>query len=106
MKTLTNITQIKNRLAKLHAKTPAKPLKNLGFSRVECLIPRVFMLLCRHCPMHCSVFTQREAINRFGKLGFVAHNYVSPELQSVLKANENDFLKLEEALRTVSEFGL
>lgn len=106
MKPLTNITQIKNRIAKVAAATPAKPLKGHGFNRVECTIPMVFQLLTKHAPFHCAVVSNREPINRFGKLGFVGHNYISPELAAVLKANESDFLALEKSLNTVAQFGL
>lgn len=106
MKPLANLAQIKNRLAKINSKAPAKPLKNHGFSRVECNCQLVFQLLTKHAPLHCAVVTSREPINRFGKLGFVGHNYVSPELSAVLKANEDDFMRLENSLRTVAEFGL
>jgi len=106
MKTLTNITQIKNRLSKVSAKIPAKPLKGHGFARVECTLPLVFQLLTKHAPFHCAVVSSREPINRFGKLGFVGHHYISPELAEVVKANAADFEALEKSLNTVAQFGL
>lgn len=106
MKPLTNIAQIKNRIAKVAAKAPAKPLKNHGFARVECSLPRVFKKLCDLAPAHCSVVTSREPINRFGKLGFVGHNYISPELSAVTQANSFDFAQLETSLACIESFGL
>lgn len=106
MKPLTNIAQIKNRITKLNAKTPAKPLKGHGFDRVECTLPLVFQLLTKHAPFHCAVVSNREPINRFGKLGFVGHHYISPELAEIVKANAADFETLEKSLNTVAQFGL
>lgn len=106
MKPLANITQVKNRLNKVNGTAPAKPLKGHGFARVECTLPLVFQLLVKHAPLHCAIVSNREPINRFGKLGFVGHQYTSPELAEVVKANFADFEALEKSLGIIAHFGL
>lgn len=85
MKTNVTAADILNRIAMLPP-TPAAPLKGRGNVRVEidlsCAeeLDRIERLRCPHV----VVVTKREAVNRFGRLGFVPHMYVSPEMSRVL----------------------
>jgi hypothetical protein len=104
METLKNIKLIANRISALGL--PSAPLKGRGNIRHEVIWPNVFSILEKKVPLHCVVVTSRQKVNSFGKLGFVPHNYVSPELRDILIANAADFDRLETALNTVKEFSL
>ncbi len=109
MKTLAkleNVKLIRNRIFAVAKNPPAAPLKGRGFVRQECVTPRVFEKLKAIAPQHCEVVTSRQAINGFGKLGFVGHNYISPELLAVVVANLEEFNALEKALTLASDFGI
>jgi hypothetical protein len=106
MKTLSNIKLIKNRINKIAAAPPKFPLKGRNNKRVEILLCNVFESFLRKlAPKHCEIVTKREAINHFGKLGFVGHRYISPELSEIVKANESDFASLDKSFDILAEFG-
>ena len=100
------IQYIKSRILKVAQTAPIKPLQGRGYSRNECTLERVFSKLELLAANHCVKVSQREAINSYGKLGYPKHNFISPELTSVMLANYSDFQKLEESLKLVSEFNL
>ena len=104
MKTLENISLITNRIAKVNATAPFAPVTGRGFVREELNLPLVFALLQKRAPAHCGIATNREETNRFGKLGFVPHHYISPELAEVVNANKADFVRLEASLELVAKF--
>lgn len=106
MKKLDNIKLIKARIQKVAQTAPAAPLKGRGHNRHELHFPRVFPLLQKHAPAHCEVVINREKTNSYGKLGFVGHPCISPELDAVFMANIDDFQALENALALVEKFGL
>jgi hypothetical protein len=109
MKTLAkleNTKLIRNRIFAVAKNPPVAPLKGRGYARQEITTPRVFEKLKAIAPQHCEVVTSRQAVNGFGKLGFVGHNYISPELLTVVVANLDEFNALERALALVSDFGI
>ena len=106
MKALENIKLIKARILKVAKNNPAKPLKGRGYDRIEIEVYRVFELLKKHAPNHCETVSSREKVNGYGKIGFVGHAFVSPELYQVIAANSPEFTKLEIAMKTIEEFGL
>lgn len=106
LKPVTNLKLLKKRIEKLPAQ-PAKPLKGAGYTREGfALFPELFLQLQKLAPNHCAIVVNREAINSFGKLGFVNQDHVSPELWAIVEANLKDFIKLENALALVKEFDL
>jgi hypothetical protein len=106
MKALTNLSLIKTRIANVEKKPPVKPIKGHGFSRHEIEMDFVFKRLQLLAPSHCVTVASRQAINRFGKLGFVGRTYVSPELFEVIDANHAEFISLNAALETVAKINL
>jgi len=106
LKPLKNFSQIGKRIATIAATPPTAPLRGRGNARVEITEPLVFARLMVLAPEHCETITSREATNRFGKLGYAPHYYVSPELGAVVDANAGDFRRLDLAMRTVKDSGL
>ena len=105
-KPLVNFSHVSKRIAKVAAADPASPIKGRGFVRTEIFFPLVFAKLQKLAPKHCEIVMDRRPINNFGKLGFVGLSFVSPELEAVIGANYEDFKRLEQALKTVSESGI
>jgi hypothetical protein len=103
LKPLANFAHVGKRIAAVAAKPPAAPLKGRGYVRTELTNHLVFARLQKLAPAHCETVAHREPINRFGKLGFAGHCYVSPELSQVIEANAGDFRRLELALQTVAD---
>ena len=103
MKTLTNPKLIQTRIKRLAATAPAAPLKGLGNIRHELEMPTVFEMLEKAIPAHCVRISERQAINRFGKIGYPKHDFVSPELWEIIQANRDDFANLEAAHATIEQ---
>ena len=105
-KPLVNFSQVSKRIAKIATTDPTSPLKGRGFVRIEINFPLVFIKLQKLAPNHCEIVAHRLPINNFGKLGYVGLNFISPELENVIGANYEDFKRLEQALKTVSDSGI
>lgn len=118
LKPVKNLGLIRGRILRAAKTDPVAPMVGRGNERHELTFygvvpqlsphqpPRIFVRLLQLAPRHCATVTSREPINKFGRIGFAPHYYVSPELKNVLDANAGDFLKLEAALRLIIDFPL
>jgi len=104
MKPLSNIKLFPQRARNINAKSPAKPLKGRGFARHEAPGPRLFRLLRHWAPGHCVEVMERAIVNGFGRVGYVARPYISPELHRAVAANEPALSLFENAIATVESF--